>query len=218
MSLPQSLRTWAAAPALVVSLGALALPTAAQAQALFITGGVTSVTLTAAPVLVGAGLGVAPLGTATVSPGSTGIPLAYFPVTGGTIDTVTFAGLIEHEGSGLALSNATTTVNLTNFLINTTSLVLTGDVMVGSTSLADVPLFNIGFSGVATSPFSLSVTATAAGALTAFLGLPDLTGAVLGTANTIPITSAVPEPETWAAMIGGLALVGAALRRRRALN
>lgn len=210
MSAATSCRAWASAVALV-----LAAPIVAQAQALPITGGITSVTLTAAPVLVGAGLGVAPLGTAVISPGSTGIPLAFFPVTGGAIDTVSFAGTIEHEGSGLALSNATTTVNLTNFLINTSTLLLTGDVAVGATSLSDVPLFNIGFSGVAISPFSLQVTSTAAGALTAFLGLPDLTGATLGTANSIPVT-VVPEPETWMTLLAGLALVGATLQRRRA--
>jgi hypothetical protein len=214
MSALSSCRTWASAAAVALTCAA---PLGAQAQALPITGGVTSVTLSAAPVLVGAGLGVAPLGSAILSPGSAGIPLAFFPVTGGVIDTATFAGTIEHEGSGLSLSNATTTVNLTNFLINTNTLSLSGDVSVGATSLFDVPLFNLGLSGQLVSPFSLSLTSTAAGALTAFLGLPDLTGVTLGTANTIPIT-AVPEPETWMAMLAGLALVGAAIQRRRRLH
>jgi hypothetical protein len=197
-----------------VAAAALAAPLV-QAQALPITGGLTSVTLTAAPSLASLGLTVAPLGSALVSPGSTGIPIAYFPVTGGSIDTVTFAGSIEHAGSGLSLSNATTTINLTSFVIDTVGLQLTGDVAFGTTALSDVPLFNIGFSGVATSPFSLTLTAAAAGALTAVLGVPDLTGVVLGTANTIPITSAIPEPSTYAAMLGGLALMGMVLSRRR---
>ena len=210
MSATTLCRNWASALAVV-----LAAPLAAQAQALPITGGLTAVTLTAAPVLVGAGLGFTTLGTAAVSPGSTGIPQVFFPVTGGAIDTVTFSGSIEHEGSGLALFNSSTTVNLTNFVINTTSFVLSGDVASGTNSLSDVPLFNLGFSGVTTSPFSLNLTNTAAGALTALLGLPDLTGATLGTANTIPVT-VVPEPETWMTLLAGLALVGATLQRRRA--
>jgi hypothetical protein len=194
---------------------ALAAP-AAQAQALPIVGGVTSVTLTAAPTLTSLGVGFATLGTAAVSPGSDGIPLAYFPVTGGAIDTATFAGSIEHDGSGLALSSAGTTVNLTDFIIDTVALTLTGQVAVeGGAALGAVPLFNLGLSGNVVSPFTLSLTSDAAGALSAVFGLPDLTGVTLGTASTIPITSAVPEPATYAAMLAGLALVALTLARRR---
>lgn len=197
--------------ALAATLGA----TAAQATALPITGGVTAVTLTSAPTLASVGLGVAPLGSATVSPGSSGTPLAFFPVTGGAIDTDTFAGTIAHDGSGLALSDASTTLNLTDFLIDTVALTLTGNAAFGATSIPGVPLFNIGFSGNAVSPFSLTLTAAAAGALTAVFGLPDLTGLEIGTANSIPITTAIPEPATYATLIGGLALLGGVLNRRR---
>jgi PEP-CTERM motif len=194
---------------------ALAAAPAAQAQALPITGGITAVTLTAAPTLTAVGLSVAPLGSALVSPGSAGIPIAFFPITGGSIDTVTFAGSILHDGSGLALSSTSATVNLTNFVIDTTSGLLSGNVAVGGSALGVVPLFNIGSSGVATSPFSLALTSAAAGALSTVFGIPNLTGAVLGTANTIPITSAVPEPATVASMLAGMLLVGSLARRNR---
>ncbi len=196
-------------------LSVAAVPTA-HAQALPIVGGVTSVTLTAAPTLASVGLSVAPLGSALVSPGSTGIPIAYFPVTGGAIDTVSFAGSVQHAGSGLSLSSASATVSLTNFVIDTTTSLLSGNVAVGGSALGVVPLFSIGSSGVATSPFSLALTAAAAGALSTVFGIPNLTGAVLGTANTIPITSAVPEPATVASMLAGLTLMGGLMSRRRA--
>jgi len=198
------------------ALLALGTAVSAHAQSLPITGGLTSVTLTAAPTLTAAGLSVGPLGSALVSPGSAGIPIAFFPITGGSIDTVTFAGSILHAGSGLSLASASAAVNLTNFVINTTSGVLSGDVAVGGSALGVVPLFDIGSSGVATSPFSLALTSAAAGALSTVFGIPNLTGTVIGTANTIPITSAVPEPATVASMLAGLALMGGLIGRRRA--
>jgi hypothetical protein len=198
-------------------LAALAAPAAVHAQALPIVGGVTSVTLTAAPTLTTLGVGFGTLGTASASPGSDGIPLVYFPVTGGSIDTASFAGSIEHDGSGLSLSSGGTTVNLTDFVIDTVALTLTGQVaVVDGPALGAVPIFNLGFSTNPVSPFTLSLTAAAAGAITTVFGLPDLTGVTLGTANTIPITTAVPEPATYAAMLAGLALVALTLARRRA--
>ena len=201
------------AAAAVLMAGVLA--TSAQAQALPITGGVTSVSLTSAPTLTSVGLSVGILGSAQFSPGSAGTPLVYFPVTGGSLNTATFAGSIEHAGSGLSLSSGGTTLNLTDFVIDTTALTLTGQAAVGGTALGAVPLFNLSFGSNAVSPFNLALTGAAAGALTALFGLPDLTGFTLGTANTIPITSAVPEPATYAAMLAGLAMISLVLARRR---
>ena len=181
-------------------------------------GGITSVALTAAPTLTAVGLGVGGLGTAIISPGSSGISLAYFPVTASAIDTVSFAGSIEHDGSGLSLSTASATVNLTDFVIDTVGGTLSGNVAVGASNLGVVPLFNLGSSGNPAAPFSLALTAAAAGALTTVFGVPNLTGFVLGNANTIPITAAVPEPATVLSMLAGLGLIGISLRRRQAAN
>lgn len=194
-------------------------PTVVQAQGLSIVGGTTAVKLTSAPLVAGAGTAVAPLGTALLSPGSDQIPIAYFPVTGGSIDTASFAGGIAHVGSGLSLTRLGTTVELENFFINTVTLKLLGDVSVGATTIDDVELFNIGFSPtVSVYPFTLQLTAGAAAALTTFLGLPNLTGAEIGIANTIPITAAVPEPSTYLMMLAGLGLVALLARKRRGLG
>jgi PEP-CTERM motif len=192
----------------------LAAP-AAWAQALPIVGGVTSVTLTSAPTLTSVGVTVGTLGSAQFSPGSAGTPLVYFPVTGGSLNTATFAGSIEHAGSGLSLSSGGTTLNLTDFVIDTVALTLTGQAAVGGSALGAVPLFNLSFGSDPVSPFNLALTSAAAGALTTIFGLPNLTGFTIGTANTIPITSAVPEPATYAAMLAGLAMISLVLARRR---
>jgi PEP-CTERM motif len=207
----KQLSGWVAAAA--TSLALASAP--ALAAPLPVVGGVTSVKLTSAPVLTGAGLTVGTLGSAAFSPGSDGTPLVYFPVTGGSFDTGTFAGSIEHNGSGLSLTSSSASVNLSNFVIDTVALNLTGDVAFGTTTLADVPLFNIGLSGVAFAPFTLTLTSQAAGALTAIFGVPDLTGATIGLANTIPITSAVPEPATVLSMLAGIGLMALTLSRRR---
>ncbi|MBC7940228.1 MAG: PEP-CTERM sorting domain-containing protein [Chitinophagaceae bacterium] len=186
-----------------------------NAQSLPIVDGFTSVKLTSAPTLTAAGLSVGVLGSALFSPGSDGLPLAYFPITGGLLNTGTFAGSIEHNGSGLRLSTASASVNLTDFVINTSALTLSGDVAFGGTSLADVPLFNLSASGDLSAPFTLTLTSTAAGALTTIFGLPNLTGLTVGVANTLPVTT-VPEPATYLSLLGGLALIGGSLARRRA--
>jgi hypothetical protein len=76
-------------------------------------------------------------------------------------------------------------------------------------------LFALSTNGNATSPFDLKLTATAAGALTSVLGVPNLTGALIATAGTAPITAAIPEPSTYALMLGGLGLAGWVARRRK---
>jgi hypothetical protein len=191
----------------------------AGAQSLPIVGGFTSVALVSAPTLSAAGLSVSGLGSALISPGSGGIPVAYFPVTGGTLNTASFAGSIQHTGSGLSLSSSTATLNLTNFVIDTVGGILSGQAaVVGGSNLGSVPLFTLGSSGNPAAPFSLSLTATAAGALSSVFGIPNLTGALIGNANTLPITAAVPEPSTALSMLAGLGLIGASLFRRRAAN
>jgi hypothetical protein len=188
------------------------------AQALPVVAGTTAVKLTSAPTLTGAGVTVSGLGSASLSPGSDAIPIAYFPITGGDINTSTFAGTIAHNGSGLRLTTSTGSINLTNFLINTSTLLLSGTAAYGTTTLNNVPLFDLSFGTVPVFPFNLKLTATAAGALTAVLGVPNLTGAVIGIANTLPITSAVPEVSTYMSMAAGLGMMALVLgaRRRRA--
>jgi hypothetical protein len=205
------LSTWVSAAVLAAAFAT----SSAMAAPLPVTGGTTVVKLVSAPTLTAAGVTVSGLGSVSLSPGSDGLPLAYFPITGGSLDTSTFAGTIAHNGSGLRLSTSTGAINLTNFLINTSTLSLTGNVQFGTTSLTAVPLFDLGLSGVLVFPFNLKLTATAAGALSTVLGVPNLTGATIGIANSLPITSAVPEVATVGSMLAGLGLMTLVLGQRR---
>jgi hypothetical protein len=179
----------------------------ASAATIGIAGGTTTVALDAGTLaaLTGAGITVAPLGTASIMGTS-----AMFPITGGTIDDVSLDAEIFHDGSGLSLSSMMTTLDLMNFVINvnlgTETGVLTGDAM-GAVNASDVPLFNIGPGLV------LTLTSEGAGALTAAFGLPDLTGAVIGTASVN--VEPVPEPSSIALFGAGAVLIGV-LRRKLA--
>lgn len=183
---------------------------AAPAHAATIIGGGTSVTLTSAPALTGLGLSFAPFGTASVTTVG-GVPVVTFLVTGGTVNDTTGRALINHNGSGLNFTSGANALRISDFLINTTTNVLTGSVRFGTTNLADVPLFNIG------SGMSLILTSQAAGAFTAVFGAPNLTGTVIGTADTniVTVASPVPEPAAWGMMLLGFGLVGTALRTRQ---
>jgi hypothetical protein len=193
--------------ALAVMLSvALLTVQSAPAATLILGGGTTTVSLDPGLVslLSGAGINLSPLGSATIAGTD-----ALFPITGGTLDTLSNQAIVEHDGSGLRFSNSTT-LDLINFLINANVTpgsetgLLTGDAM-GAVVASGVPLFNVG------PGLQLTLRSEAAGALTAAFGVPDLTGAVVGTATVSP--TVVPEPSSLVLLAsGGLAL--AALRRR----
>lgn len=202
---------WLGGLALVLGLGA------GNARALPLVGDQTIVLLTSAGLLESVGIAVAPSGTAVVALDVVGRPEAVFPITGG--DLTGLAGTIEHDGSGLVLSQGSTELPLSNFLIDTTQLLLFGD-----TPLGNVPLFDIGLctnlagtegqcidgdGSVLLDGFKLSLTSAAAGALSQVFGLPDLTGTQIGVAYID--ARAVPEPGTALLVASGLA----ALARRR---
>ena len=205
---------WIGGLALVMGLGG-------PARAVPLVGDQTIVLLTSAGLLAGAGISVAPIGAAEIGLDLAERPEALFPITGG--DVTGLAGTIEHDGSGLLLAQGATELPLTNFLIDTTALVLSGD-----TPLGNVPLFDIGLctdlagtadqcidgdGSVLLDGFKLSLTDTAAGALTQVFGLPDLTGTQIGVARID--VRAVPEPST-AVLIGAGLVAAAASRSRRA--
>jgi PEP-CTERM motif len=181
------------------------------ANAATIIGGGTSVRLTAAPTLTSLGLSFATFGSASATVDGAGIPTATFLITGGSVDDVTGAALIAHNGSGLNFTAGANALSIGDFLINTTTNVLTGRVVIGATTLTDVPLFNIG------AGLTLSLTSQAAGAFTTVFGAPDLTGAAIGTAsiNAVTAASAVPEPTAWVMMVLGFGFAGSALRLRQ---
>lgn len=182
---------------------------ATVADPITLVGGTTSVTLTSAPTLTSLGLGVAPTGTATVTLGSGGIPIASFGITGNTPDN-----LIFHDGSGLRFSAGANNLAISNFLINTTTGVITGSVSVNGTAVGNgISLFNIG------SGLSLTLATPALNAFGSTFNLnaatvTALSTAVIGTANITPPSAPVPEPGTIALFLSGLPLLGAAARRR----
>jgi hypothetical protein len=188
----------------VVSLGLAAT----TAHASFV-GGTTSVTLNQGFVntVTGAGLSLAPLGTATVN----GL-VARFPITGES-PTQLF-----HDGSGLRLANAGGTfLDLQNFVIDLTSFVLTGRASTNPSAGnpsglvgTGVPLFDIN-----SQTLDLRLTSAAAGAIETIFALPTgtanaLTGQLVGRAAI-----AAPEPGTLALLSAALVGVGFAAKRRR---
>lgn len=174
--------------ATAVVLGALALCSTARAAT--VTGGTTTVALNATTVgaLVGLGFGITPVAPATLS----GLD-ATFPITGG--DT-TMA--INHSG-GLAFTKSATTADIENFVINLVSNTVTGDLVAGGNTMHNVSFFDLGAGG------ALTLDASLAGGLSAVYGIPDLTGAPIGTA-TVAATAA-PEPSTFG-LVGLVSLAG----------
>lgn len=100
---------------------------------------------------------VAALKTLNLTPGTVGTATLvngslHFPITGGNVTYYNpkekyrpyVQGIIDHEGSGFSLTSGSTTVQLTNFVINPGTSTLTGDVTVNGTVAAKgVLLFNL---------------------------------------------------------------------------
>ncbi len=116
------------------------------AQIANLTGKMTQVTLDAGFVegLTSLKLTPAPVGTAKIEGG-----VATFPITGGSATYYTpgtvdpyVQGMINHDGSGLSLTDGKTKVELTNFVVDPAKSVLTGDVSANGTSVVKgAPLF-----------------------------------------------------------------------------
>jgi hypothetical protein len=181
--------------AFVVIGGLLTL--SATAGATVVTGGNTTVALDAATVgaLTGLGFGISPISPSTL----TGLD-AVFPITGGNTTTA-----IYHSG-GLAFTKGGKTTDISDFTINLLTDKITGNVNTATGSTTT--FFDIGAGDV------LTLDATLGGALASIYGIPNLTGAEIGTA-TINATFA-PEPAT--GTVAGLTALAAFLltRRRRA--
>ncbi|MEO1423173.1 MAG: PEP-CTERM sorting domain-containing protein [Pseudomonadota bacterium] len=195
---------------LIATLGTVTLATATlgEAATVPISGGVTTVEVTAD--LAGLGLTGAPFGTAGVDVSGPN-PVFAFDITGGSVDDGTGAALIEHDGSGVTLTSATQGITIGNFLIDTDGANLSGDVVGGATGIA---FFDLGTPTVAGIP--LLITADLSGVLSLLFGAPDLVGAEFGIANTAPEVAPVPLPASLPMLLGALVVAGVAARRRAA--
>jgi len=146
-----------------------------------IIGGQTSVSLTSAAVLQSLGIGVAPLGSATVD-ASGPDPVATFGITGGTESAEGNADVILHQGSGLELSNGASTIDLTDFRIDTANSVVRANVTVDGTAAGNLPVFDLGPGG------ALTLTDAAANVVSDTFAAPDITSSItIGLASPVPV-------------------------------
>jgi hypothetical protein len=178
----------------------------ARAAILPIVGVKTDVEVTAD--LGGLGLTPAPFGSATANGA-----VFSFPVTGGTVDTLTTAALVEHDGSGVGLTAGAKSVFVGNFLIDTAAATVFGDgAVLGGAGFLGAPLFTFG-TGTALPGVELLITDTLTGALTSVFGAPNLTGATFGYAR--PEISTVPIPAAGFLLLTGVGALGARALRKR---
>jgi hypothetical protein len=167
------------------------------ATALVLNAGTAATLTTPAP--GGLGLSVAPIAPAYVSNGA-----IEFPITNGPLNAL-LTGNVYHSG-GIAISSATSTVDLTNFDINAWAKTLTADVSVvsgGSTSsLGAVDIVSLdlsgarlsfGFGGLSLGPVQATLNTTALSALGGVFGVP-----ALGTSITsLPLGTATIQYHGW---------------------
>jgi hypothetical protein len=143
-----------------------------------IVGGATSVTLGSAAILASLGVAVKNLGFASLDL-SGAVPVANFPITGGSEDAS--SAEILHTGSGIALGNLVGMVSLKDLFIDTKNDVVDANVELNGKSVGNLAVFNLGAGG------ALTLTAGAAAAANKTLGITALT-------TMTPIGSAMAGP------------------------
>ena len=166
-----------ASPAPITDLGSLPSGQGTSSVAPVI-GGTTAVTLSAAGALQDAGVQVAPLGLSFID-SSGAVPVADFLITGGSVGGNSGTVLL-HQGSGLELSDAAGTVDLSDFLIDVQDQAVFANVSANGTSLGNAQVFDLDSSN------NLSLTTGAAQALDQTLGASLTAGTTIGTASPMP--------------------------------
>lgn len=185
----------------------LLLGAVSGARATPVTGGATTVTLT--DDFLDLGVTFSALGAATLAP-----PDVTFPITGGDADETTLAGMIEHDGSGISVTDGTSVLNLENLLIDTIAGVIFADVSIDGSDQGQVPLFAIG------PGLELTLSIPARVAITSTFGLDtDDLDFTVGTASVNlefdGDAAPVPEPSSWLLLSSGFASLAFGSRRAR---
>ncbi len=186
-----------------------------MANAAAVNGGTTVVQPTID--LGGAGLAAAPFGSTTIGTDGQGDTIFQFGISGGDLEGL--AGTIEHNGVGVNLSNQTDTLSLRNFVINTESQIITGDVYVNGAFATNAGIFNFDVATLGSTDelfdlsdpmLSLTISDAAGGVVDDVLGVSGLGGAEFGVAATQP--QVVPLPG--ALLLFGSAIAGLFARKK----
>ncbi|MCY4181021.1 MAG: VPLPA-CTERM sorting domain-containing protein, partial [Litoreibacter sp.] len=121
--------------------------------------------------------------------------------------------LIAHDGSGVSLTDGTSTATVGDFFIDTAAGTITGTL---NGTVRDVEFFTLGTT--TTEGIQVLISQTLGGALTQVFGAPDLAGAQFGFANVDLALAPTPVPLPAGAplLIAGLAAF-AWLRRRQSV-
>jgi hypothetical protein len=161
--------------------------------------------------LTGLGLSLSPLGQASFN-ASTGT--LTFPITSGTIGGT--GDVFNHDGSGISLTAGSNSITFRNFVINTSTDTLSGNVHFGNNQMNGVALFDIGNGGV------LTLDAQAAASLSSAFGVSNLAGTTFGTATiNVPLTGGTvgsggtptgttptPEPSVFGLLAASVLAIG----------
>ena len=188
-----------------VMTAALLVSSAAAMRADTLVGGNTTVALNSGTFTTLSSLfNVGVVAPATIS----GLNVS-FPITADTASTISHSGGLSFTGTTTPMGMGVTT-DIENFVINLDTDKITGTVLAGGMTLTNVALFDFN------SSLALTLDSAVAGDLSAIYGVPNLSGAAIGTATINPAPT--PEPSTLSLMLVSAVGVGAAVRRRFVRN